>query len=323
MSWKKKLVAGTSLAVLSTVTVHLINKFIFLSATVDDLLNNPPGSFYEWKFGRIYYTKKGEGTPLLLIHDLSVYSSGYEWNKIAKDLSKNYTVYTIDLPGCGRSDKPNITYTNYLFVQLVLDFIKHVIGEKTKIISTGESCSFTAGACQTEPDIIDEMIFINPIDIKQLGRIPNKRSKMLTWIINTPVFGTFLYNMFVKEKNIESLFKEKYFYHSENVTSEMIKTYYECSHSGGAVCKYLFSSQIGRYTTVNMKHCLNSINNSIFIISGEEDLYQETAEEYKEILPSIEVASIKGTKYLPQLEEPDKFLEQVNILFSQQEEEPL
>ena len=103
----------------------------------------------------------------------------------------------------------------------------------------------------------------------------------------------------------------------------MIKTYYECSHSGGAVCKYLFSSQIGRYTTVNMKHCLNSINNSIFIISGEEDLYQETAEEYKEILPSIEVASIKGTKYLPQLEEPDKFLEQVNILFSQQEEEPL
>ena len=145
---------------------------------------------------------------------------------------------------------------------------------------------------------------------------------MLAWMINTPVFGTLFYNIFVKEKNIETLFKEKYFYLPENVTSEMIKTYYECCHSGGAVCKYLFSSQVGHYTTVNIKHCLSSINNNIFIISGEDSSDQEAAEEYKTVLPSIEITSIKETKYLPHLEAPGKFLEQVAILFSQ-EEEPL
>ena len=88
----------------------------------------------------------------------------------------------IDLPGCGRSDKLNITYTNYMFVQLVQDFIKHVIGEKSSIIATGESCSFVVGACQTDPSLIDEMIFVNPKDIKELGLIPGKRSKTLTWI---------------------------------------------------------------------------------------------------------------------------------------------
>lgn len=322
MSWKKKLIAGSSLATLSTVTIHLINKIIFLSATVDNLLSNPSGTYYEWNFGKVYYTKQGNGSPLLLVHDLSAYSSGYEWNKISKKLAETYAVYTIDLPGCGRSDKPNITYTNYLFVQFLLDFIKHVIGEKTKVIVTGKSCSFVTGACQTETDVIDEMIFINPTAMKELNRIPNKRSKMLAWMINTPVFGTFFYNIFVKEKNIETLFKEKYFYLPENVTSEMIKTYYECCHSGGAVCKYLFSSQVGHYTTVNIKHCLSSINNNIFIISGEDPSDQETAEEYKTVLPSIEITSIKETKYLPHLEAPGKFLEQVAILFSQ-EEEPL
>lgn len=171
----------------------------------------------------------------------------------------------IDLPGCGRSDKLNITYTNYMFVQLVQDFIKHVIGEKSSIIVTGESCSFVVGACQTDPSLIDEMIFVNPKDIKELGRIPGKRSKTLTWMINTPVFGTFLYNMLVKEDHIESLFRKEYFFHPENVTSEMIKTYYESSHSGGAISKYLLSSQMGHYTTVNLKHCLSSINNSIYI----------------------------------------------------------
>ena len=108
MSWKKKLAAGASLAALGTVTIHLINKFIFLSATVGDLLGNPPGTWYDWKFGKVYYTKQGDGAPLLLIHDLSVCSSGYEWNKIVKELSKTNTVYVIDLPGCGRSDKLNI-----------------------------------------------------------------------------------------------------------------------------------------------------------------------------------------------------------------------
>ena len=70
MSWKKKLIAGSSLATLSTVTIHLINKIIFLSATVDNLLSNPSGTYYEWNFGKVYYTKQGNGSPLLLVHDL-------------------------------------------------------------------------------------------------------------------------------------------------------------------------------------------------------------------------------------------------------------
>ena len=114
MSWKKKLAAGASLAALGTVTIHLINKFIFLSATVGDLLGNPPGTWYDWKFGKVYYTKQGDGAPLLLIHDLSVCSSGYEWKKAAPLLAKTNTVYVIDLPGCGRSEKPNLTYGELL-----------------------------------------------------------------------------------------------------------------------------------------------------------------------------------------------------------------
>ena len=102
----------------------------------------------------------------------------------------------------------------------------------------------------------------------------------------------------------------------ENVTSEMIKTYYESSHSGGAISKYLLSSQMGHYTTVNLKHCLSSINNSIYILHGEDPSYQEAAEEYRSILPSVEIASIEETRYLPQMEAPEKFLEQVQILFS-------
>ena len=104
--------------------MHIVNRFVYYMSTIDEMLSDENAEYYDWRFGRICYHKTGSGSPLLLIHDLNVCSSSYEWNQIVDQLSKTNTVYTIDLLGCGRSDKPYLTYTNYLYVQLITDFIK-------------------------------------------------------------------------------------------------------------------------------------------------------------------------------------------------------
>ena len=79
--------------------------------------------FMIFKYGRIYYTRQGQGAPLLLLHNLDTISSGYEWSKILKKLEKDHTrIHTLDLLGCGRSDKPSLTYTNF-FVCTVADLL--------------------------------------------------------------------------------------------------------------------------------------------------------------------------------------------------------
>ena len=158
MSLKKKIITGITLSSTSALIIHIINKFIYYSASLDNLLDNPSGTYYDWKFGKIYYKKTGNGYPLLLIHDLNTFSSGHEWNRVLKQLSKTNTVYRIDLLGCGRSDKPNLTYTNYLYAQLISDFIKRVIGQKTNVIATGESGSFVISACNNDDSIIKKII---------------------------------------------------------------------------------------------------------------------------------------------------------------------
>ena len=50
--------------------------------------------------------KKGKGSPILLIHDMLPGGSGYEWTRIEDELALEHTVYNLDLPGCGRSEKP-------------------------------------------------------------------------------------------------------------------------------------------------------------------------------------------------------------------------
>ena len=115
------------LSALAAGTIYGINTFIDATAGVRKYLNTTSGRFFEWRYGNIFYTKQGKGTPVLLIHDLHPASSCAEWEKIVKKLEKEHTVYTLDLLGCGRSDKPNFTYTNYMYVQLITDFVKKII----------------------------------------------------------------------------------------------------------------------------------------------------------------------------------------------------
>lgn len=319
MSWKKNLTITTILAGTTAIGIHLINKAIYLSATLDNLLETTPETYYEWKFGKIFYQKKGSGKPVLLIHDLSTYSSSYEWEQIIDKLSQERTVYAVDLLGCGRSDKPALTYTNFLYVQMINDFIKNVIKTKADIVATGESSSFVLGACQNGDDIIDRIIMINPSDMQASACIPNSKTKILTKLIQLPLIGTLLYNILTQRKRVESLFYSDYFYNKKNVEEKDIKTYYECAHIGNAASKNLFASIAGRYLTSNIKLYLKNLNNSIFIIAGGEVKYYETASRYKELLPSIEITSIKETAYLPQLEKPSEVLEQISIYLDDSE----
>jgi len=57
---------------------------------------------------RIHYTVEGNGEPVILVHGLGS-SAWMNWQLtgVAGLLSKNYRVIALDLPGHGRSDKPN------------------------------------------------------------------------------------------------------------------------------------------------------------------------------------------------------------------------
>ena len=86
---EKVLTITTVLAGATSVGIHLINKAIYISATIDHLLKPETETYYDWKFGKIFYTKQGQGTPVLLIHDLNTSSSEYEWKNIVKTLSES------------------------------------------------------------------------------------------------------------------------------------------------------------------------------------------------------------------------------------------
>lgn len=311
---KHKLLTTSILFALATGIIYVINRLVFATAVLKNLLKSSADNYYNWRFGKVYYKKKGHGSPVLLIHDLTVYSSAYEWNKVVNELAEAHTVYAIDLLGCGRSEKPRITYTNYLYVQLIADFIKNIIGEKTDVIASGYSGSFTVLASYTNPEFINKIVLINPPSLASLNKVPSKRSKLYKFILEFPIFGTLIYNIKTCQSNIQLLFTEKYLYNPFSVTPEMVDTYYEAAHKSLSNSKFLLSSLVAGYTNNNITHALREINQSVTILycEGETDS-EKIAESYTTYNPAIESCMLKHAKHLPQLETPGKFLEILNI----------
>ncbi len=300
-----------------TTAIHIINKIQYSASTAREILSSTYNQYYEWRFGKIRYTKRGNGTPLLLIHDLTVGSSGYEFHKIIDQLSKQFEVYCIDMLGYGLSDKPNITYTSFLYVQLITDFIKTVIGRKTNVIATGDSSSLVVMTCHNNPEVFNKLFFINPQSLYQFHLIPSKKTKALKIIIDTPILGTFIYNIITSKYSYKKLFRKYYYANADRIEKEEIMAYIESSHINDYNSKYSFSSYIGRYMNLNILHSLKEINHSIFIIAGKEKKESESiVKSYLSYNNSIETIYISDTKQYPHLEAPQKVINQLDIFLN-------
>lgn len=311
---KKHVKQFLTLSILAGTGMHIMNRMVNRTACMKEILSFHIGQYYEWKHGNIYYTKSGNGKPLLLIHELHPASSSYEWKKMMLKLEKNHTVYTIDLLGCGRSDKPNITYTNYLYVQLLNSFIKDVIGEKTDVVATGASSSFTIMACNMEKDLYNKIILINPEELDLSMKSPTKEMNLIKFILDLPIIGTFLYNLKFHELKINRMFREKYYYKKQLISTKMQDAYFESAHLGEGAGRHLFASMISNYTNIDVIHALKNIENQIYIIGSRERKNSVAIlDSYTDYNHKIETAYISNSKYLPQMEIPEKLNETLQI----------
>lgn len=294
--------------------LYILNKIIFLLSTMKELLYSENSNYYNWRFGKVFYTKKGNGSPILLLHDIECTSSDYEWHEIVQNLSETHTVYTLDLLGCGRSDKPKITYTSYLYVQLISDFIKNVIKHKTDVISSGRSSSSVIMACYIDTKLFGNLIMINPNKLSGMNKIPKYKHKLLKYLIDCPIIGTLIYNIAVSKPMLQELFADKYYYNIQKIRKRYINAFYESAHTGGSSCKYLYSSIKCHFIDTNIVHAVKEINNSIYILCGEySPIKDEVFDDYTKLNPAIETYTINNSKLMPQLENPTEILKALDL----------
>lgn len=306
------------LSVLASVSATLIgtavfNKIITINALSKKILETKPSLSFPWRMGNVQYIKTGKGSPLLLLHDFDISSNRYEWNKVINLLAKKHTVYVPDMIGFGLSEKPDMTYTNFLYVQMLCDFVKSEIGKKCTVITSGASSSVLIMANKFSPELFDKMVFISPEDPDKGMLVPGKRSKTYKFIIKLPILGTLLYNIAASKRNIAEKFGSKNFYNPALIDRNFKYICYESMHLGESP-KSLYASIVCNYIKCNIKSAISIIDDSVTVINGAEDAEGIlSAKKYTALNPSIEKTVLKKSGKFPHLEVPEALVDVLDI----------
>lgn len=83
----------------------------------------------------LHLTSGGRGPALLMLHGLG--GSGQDFHETAQLLADRFTCYLPDLPGFGRSPKPDAPYDPPYFIEVILDLLKS-LGLK-RVLPAGHS----------------------------------------------------------------------------------------------------------------------------------------------------------------------------------------
>ncbi|KAJ7515707.1 hypothetical protein O6H91_22G024300 [Diphasiastrum complanatum] len=115
-----------------------------------------------WRGFFIQYTAHGEqGQAVVLVHGFGAFWEHFRQN--IKELAKmQKRVWAISLLGFGKSEKPNVLYTELLWAELVRDFIMDVVQEPVSLAGNSIGGYIVALVAGLWPSLVRSLILLNP-----------------------------------------------------------------------------------------------------------------------------------------------------------------
>ena len=305
--WRKVLLSGGALLGAAAAYNAFARKNV---DKLTNLIGGEEGGF-DWRGRRIAFTRRGQGPAVLLIHGIHAAAWSYEWHDNVEHLARHNTVYTIDLLGFGRSDRPAIRYSARLFISLISDFAHQVIGEPCVLVASSLSGAYAIVLGARDPQRFPALALIAPTGLVRLNKPAGVTNEAGRLAVEAPIVGTAMFNALVSRKSLR-YYLEKTYADDSVVTEDLIDIYYWASHQRGA--RHAPAAFLSGNLNIDVRHALRRLSQPSLLIWGEEGS-AAPIEEYRgfrAIKPDMELSVLTPAGDLPHDERPDDF----NVILS-------
>lgn len=266
--------------------------------------------FMQWRGHRLAYTVRGEGPPLLLVHSIHAAGWSFEWRRNVDVLARTNTVYALDLPGFGRSDRPAIRYTAQLYQNAIGDFARQVIGTPVALVATSLSGAYAIALAASDPTRYPAVVAICPTGLTRLDHSPGPGSEASRFFIDAPVLGTAAFNALVSRASLTTFLRLTY-NNDRLVTPALIDVHYATSHQPGA--RHAPAAFVARALDLDIRASLRRLTQPLLVIWGAQadSVPVEHSRAFRIAKPDCEVAVIDRAGDLPHDEGAEEFNELV------------
>ncbi|MBF6592429.1 MAG: alpha/beta fold hydrolase, partial [Ktedonobacterales bacterium] len=225
---------------------------------------------YAWMHGDIFYTVKGRGEPVVLVHGVYAGASSFEYRRVFDPLAKRFRVYAFDLLGFGLSDRPPIIYTPDLYVDLISDFVRQVVGgvdHPVRVIASTLGAAFTIRAAAQRQDLFERLVLIEPTGIEDLAGNPEEGIHIAQrWLLRTPIVGQGLYALIASRPSIRYFLRRSYGKRTE-ISDDLVDYYYTMAHQPGA--RFAPASFIAGALDTPVREAYESLRLPILLLWGK------------------------------------------------------
>jgi pimeloyl-ACP methyl ester carboxylesterase len=259
-----------------------------------------------------------KGPPVVLLHGGGIDSAHLSWGGVLAPLSEKFQVYAPDLPGYGKSDKPDITYSLDFYVGFLKEWVEHLGLNRIRLVGLSLGGGIAIRFAAMYPGKVDRLVLAAPYGIF---------NKLKFHWLSYLYVKTFLNELSYKLLRIRPLARlsllSGLFYDEKKLTGELFEEIYQCvldASAGKAFISFQRSELTLRGIRSDLTDELPRIQAPALIIQGKEDpaVSPEYARKACERIPRSRLAVFEKCKHWPQREFPDKFVRIVTAFFNQE-----
>lgn len=264
-------------------------------------LGNPIGGeegTWRWRGHRIAWTRHGQGPAVLLVHAIHAAAWNYEWRHAVGPLAESRTVWTLDLLGFGRSDRPDVHYTSALYVALIDEFAREVIGEPCALIGSSLSGAYVAAVAATSAERYPAVTVVCPTGLTHLVSPPGPVNDASRTLVASPLVGTALFNALVTRASLRFFLQQTYA-DSRCVTPALLDAYHATSHQPGA--RYAPAAFVGMALNLDVRAAVPRLTQPLLITWGDraKEVPKRELDAWRAAQPDAEVMMFAPSGSLP------------------------
>lgn len=236
-----------------------------------------------------HYVAEGSAAEsVLILPGWGAVSSVY--TIIAKQLSKSYTVYTLDLPGFGVTQEPSSAWAIDDYADFVASFITQLHLENLILIGHSYGGRIIINLCNRQSDKLSfkEIVLIDSAGIKNPLTKEQEKRQMHFKKLKAFYSNSFISSVFPKA--LENL-QKKY------------------GSSDYANASPVMKETLVKAVTQDYSDLLPNIRQKVFLIWGDKDTSTpiSDAHKMKKLIPDAELEIIKDAGHFPFLDQPFEF----------------
>ncbi|HEY7833287.1 MAG TPA: alpha/beta fold hydrolase, partial [Ktedonobacterales bacterium] len=294
------------------------NRLIAMTAgETYSVLGGEEGRFAWQHGGRQYdirYVVRGRGAPLLLVHGIYAGASSFEYRRVFEPLSEQFRVYALDLLGFGLSARPALRYAPALYIQLLQDFSRQVMGaadHPVTVVASTLSGAYAVRAAAEQPDLYARLVLIEPVGLEtRAAARANPLRQAACGALRSPVLGQALYNLVASRASIRYFLRRQVYANPAAVTPALVDYYHTAAHQPGA--RYAPASFISGLLDTPIATAYAGLTQPILLIWGARARLTplDQARGFRQRNPHAEIR-VFDCGALPQDEMPEEFAREV------------